>query len=155
MAAAPPDPPPPQWSNSDPNPPPGRAESDPRQALDDVPDFDIFPEPGKVKTSLHWQQAVNRTAIIGLSRQLHQLLHTFNPTVIGPKPGPYKSSLVTQVVTNYIVSHRARLTNPAQKGFCIARNVPEFRLIAGQDQFLFSDLASILRRHLVLLDIVD
>jgi len=155
MASAPPDPPPPQWSNSDPNPPPGRAESDPRQAMDNGPDFDIAPEPGKLKAPLQWQQAVNRTAIVGMSRQLHQLLHTFDPTVIGPNPGPYSSRLVTQAVTTYIVSHRARLTSPEQKGYCLARNVPEFRLIAGQDQFLFSELAGVLRRHLVLLDIVD
>jgi len=154
MASAPPNPPP-HWSNSDPNPPPGRAESDPRQALDEEPDFDILPEPGKLKESLQWQKAVNRTALVGLSRQLHMLLHTFDPVSVGPNPGPYRHNIITQVVSSYIVSHRARLTSPIQKGLCIARNVPEFRLITGQDQFLFSDLAGILRRHLVLLDIVD
>ena len=34
-------------------------------------------------------------------------------------------------------------------------SIPEFRLVMERDQFFFSELANHLRKHLVLLDIVD
>ena len=127
----------------------------PAQAIDDEPDFDLAPDLGKIKESLTWQKAIGRVALIGLSRQLHQLLHQFDPTKIGPTTGPFRHPKVVDVISSYVVRHRQLLMDPAARGMCQAHRIPEFRLIMGRDQFLFSEMASLIRKHMVLLDIVD
>ena len=131
------------------------------EAVDEAPDFDISPDPARIKeaieqpNSLNWQSAIGRTALVGLSRQLHDLLHKHDPAVIGPQPGPYSNAVVTKVFSSYMARNRHQLSRPGESGIIYTSNIPEFRLIMGREQLPFSDLAAVLRRHLVLLDIVD
>jgi hypothetical protein len=125
------------------------------EAEDPEPDFDISPDLLKLKSHLCWADARGRTAMVGLSRPMHALLHQYDPNRIGPTPGPYSHALVADVVSSYVVHHRQVLTNPAFRGYCIATGIPEFRLLVGKDRFLFNELASLVRKHMVLLDIVD
>ena len=127
----------------------------PRRAEDIVPDFDLKSGVFVYKPGLTWAQAKDKIAMVGLSVLLHQLLHEFDPERIGPSPGPYSHSVIAESFSNYIVTNRQILTDPALRGYLIARRIPELRLIVGQDQFKFNELAPLLRKHLMLLDIVD
>jgi len=130
-------------------------------AEDDAPDFDIAPDFSKLKSSLTqehsltWQGAIGKTALVGLSRQLHALLRSHDPEAIGSHPGPYNHAIIVKIFSNYIAHHRHEITDPNRKGVIFPSNIPEFRLLMGKDQLLFSELADPLRRHLVLLDIID
>ena len=130
-------------------------------AEDDAPDFDIAPDFDKLKSAmtqprpLTWQNAIGKTALVGLSRQLHALLRSHDPQAIGPYPGPYNHAIIVKIFSNYIAHHRHEITDPNKKGVIFPSNIPEFRLIMGRDQLLFSEIADPLRKHLVLLDITD
>ena len=127
----------------------------PSGASDDEPDFDIHPDPEKLKASLTWQSAIGRVAQVGLSRQFHQLLHSFEPASIGPSHGPYPNSLITQVFSRYIVANRHLLQRPNIRAVIFTDRIPEFQLVVGKEQLLFSEIAAMIRKHLVLLDITD
>jgi len=131
------------------------------RAEDDAPDFDIAPDFSKLKSSLTqehsltWQGAIGKTALVGLSRQLHALLRSHDPEAIGSHPGPYNHAIIVKIFSNYIAHHRHEITDPNRKGVIFPSNIPEFRLIMGRDQLLFSEIADPLRKHLVLLNIID
>lgn len=125
----------------------------PRQALDDEPDFDISPDLNVIRNSIGWGDVANQVPIIGLSRQLHRFLRLFDPVSIKPEPGPYRHDVICKVVSALIVHHRQLLMVPGQRGTIRVANIPDFRAICGRDEIQFNELAKILRRHLVLLDI--
>lgn len=126
----------------------------PRQALDDEPDFDISPELNVLRNSLGWGDVAGQIPIIGLSRQLHSLLRTYDPVRIRPEAGPYRNDVISQVISAMIVTHRQLLQIPGQRSSLRVSVIPELRAICGQDVVQFSDLSRIFRRHLVLLDVV-
>lgn len=126
----------------------------PHEAEDSEPDFDIAPNLYKLKAGLNWTDAKDRVAMVGLSRQLHKLLHDFDPNRIGPTAGPYPNALVADVFSSYVVQHRHLLTSPAYPGHCVASGIAELHLIMGIDHCPFNTVAIYLRRHMVLLDIV-
>jgi hypothetical protein len=123
--------------------------------MEQSPIFDIHPNFNKIKGSLGWGNVKERTAIIGVSRQLHQLLHDFAPDLIDDRPGPYRQKVVEEAFSRYIASKRLILINPGQPGICQARAIPKLRLILGHDSLPFSHLANSIKKHLVLLDIID
>jgi hypothetical protein len=123
--------------------------------MERAPIFDIHPNFNKIKSSLGWGNVRERTAVIGISRQLHQLLHNFSPDLIDDKPGPYRQKVVEEAFSKYIAHNKVTLINPVQPGICQARAIPELRALLGQDSLPFSQLAVSIKRHLVLLDIID
>jgi hypothetical protein len=123
--------------------------------MERVPNFDIHPNFNKIKGSLGWGNVKERTAVIGISRQLHQLLHNFSPDLIDDRPGPYRQKVVEEAFSKYIAHNKATLINPVQPGICQARAIPELRALLGQDSLPFSQLAVSIKKHLVLLDIID
>jgi hypothetical protein len=92
--------------------------------------------------------------MVGVSRQLHAILHGFDPVRIGPAPGPYDSAVVAQVFGRFVTQNRPLLTSPAYPGMFMANGIPEVRLLSTTDMLPFNEIANMLRRHLVLLDIV-
>jgi len=127
----------------------------PSNSFDDSPDFDIHPDFNKIKRSIGWGNVRTKTAIVGLSRQLHQLLHEFSPDLIDERPGPYRQAIVNEAFSNYIASNKPLLITADQPGTCQAKAIPSLRLILGCDKLPFSQLTTSLKRQLVLLDIVD
>jgi hypothetical protein len=123
--------------------------------MERVPIFDIHPNFNKIKGSLGWGNVRERTAVIGISRQLHQLLHNFSPDLIDDRPGPCRQKVVEEAFSKYIAHNKVILINPVQPGICQARAIPELRALLGRDSLPFSQLAVSIKRHLVLLDIID
>ena len=133
----------------------------PALAVDEEPDFELITNLDHLKNTLirqeplQWRTAIGRTALVGLSRQLHAMLHRHNANLIGPAPGPYKHQTAVQAVRDYIIQNRHLLIHPNQKDVIIAMAIPEFRLIIGQDKIPLANLADFLKRHLVLLDVTN
>jgi len=133
----------------------------PPMAIDEEPDFDLIANLDHLKSALtrqeplQWRTAIGRTALVGLSRQLHAMLHRHNANLIGPSPGPYKHQTAVYAVRDYIIQNRHLLIHPSQKDIIVAMAIPEFRLIIGQDKIPLADLANFLKRHLVLLDVTN
>lgn len=121
----------------------------PAEALDGEQDFLIKPT-----SKLKWADTHGRTAMVGLSVKLHQLLHTFEPHSISQAHGPYTHVLIAAVIGRYIASRRAVLVDRNFKGICMAQNDTLGEIFA-IDKFPWDQLHVHLRKHLVLLDIVD
>lgn len=136
----------------EPNSPPKKCKH-PSENEDDTPDFDIAPDPAKLR-DLDWGAAQGHVAMLGMSRQLHSLLRAFRPTVIGSEPGPYRHTTISEVFSDYVIQNRQILVDSNDRGACQAHKIPELRAIVGRDRFLFSEMAAVMRRHLVLLDIL-
>jgi hypothetical protein len=138
-------------------PPPGPSRppvKHPSKNEDPIPDFDIPRDQYRLEVGLDWIDARGKTAVVGMSQQLHDVLRRFDPTRIRPETYPYPHGIISDVLSSYVVHHRQVLTNPFMKGWCIASGVPEFRSLVREDRFLFNELASQIRPHLVLLNIV-
>lgn len=114
------------------------------------PEFDPCLVPRRVQ---EWREAAGKTALVGLSRQLHLLLRTFEPQTISVSPGPYPHNLIAQVFGRYIASKRSILVHPQRKHICMAHR-DAIGMIFQVESFPWNEMHIHLRRHLMLMDVI-